>query len=206
MPGVAGVLLSLLAAAAAAVVERPTLHLALDVEPGVVIEQRSLRRVAAEVERLWADVVPVRVTLPGAPEPAVADRRVVVHVTRRLLWTHEQSGLGWIFFDAGVPRDELTVSVEAVTRLLEGGHWEGRPLSALPPAVSERFVERALARAIAHEVGHYLLASTDHDARGLMRATFSADEILDERPALVRLSPAAERRLRSRTGLVARRD
>jgi hypothetical protein len=34
-----------------------------------------------------------------------------------------------------------------------------------------------LGRAIAHELGHLLMATTDHDGRGLMRAAWSADEL-----------------------------
>jgi len=37
---------------------------------------------------------------------------------------------------------------------------------------------RAIGRSIAHEMGHYLLRSKTHTARGLMRSLLTADEIM----------------------------
>jgi hypothetical protein len=42
----------------------------------------------------------------------------------------------------------------------------------LPHILSDLFLSRALGRAFAHEIGHYLLGTTRHTARGLMRAHF----------------------------------
>jgi hypothetical protein len=39
-----------------------------------------------------------------------------------------------------------------------------------------------LGRAIAHEIGHQLLGSNDHTPRGLMRETWTADELTRNRP------------------------
>ena len=36
---------------------------------------------------------------------------------------------------------------------------------------------RALGRALAHEIGHYLLASSEHSARGLMKAQLVANDL-----------------------------
>jgi hypothetical protein len=48
-------------------------------------------------------------------------------------------------------------------------------------------VARALGRAAAHELGHYLLASREHARRGLMRARFNADELVSDYGAAFRL-------------------
>jgi hypothetical protein len=42
----------------------------------------------------------------------------------------------------------------------------------LPHILSDLFLARALGRALAHEIGHYLLGTSRHTARGLMRAHF----------------------------------
>jgi len=55
----------------------------------------------------------------------------------------------------------------------------GRRLESLPVAVQARFMAQALGRSLAHEVGHYMLGSTGHAERGLMRESFSPDELLD---------------------------
>jgi hypothetical protein len=48
---------------------------------------------------------------------------------------------------------------------------------SLPPRLSDVFLSRALGRALAHEIGHYLLGTSRHTARGLMRAQFVPREL-----------------------------
>jgi hypothetical protein len=50
------------------------------------------------------------------------------------------------------------------------------------PSLHERYellLSRALGRALAHEIGHYLLGTSRHTALGLMRAHFSPLELLE---------------------------
>jgi len=44
----------------------------------------------------------------------------------------------------------------------------------MPIAEREMLLARAMGRALAHEIGHYLFGSKTHSARGLMQATHSA--------------------------------
>ena len=48
---------------------------------------------------------------------------------------------------------------------------------SLPHMLSDLFLSRALGRALAHEIGHYLLGTSRHTARGLMRPHFSPLEL-----------------------------
>ncbi len=48
---------------------------------------------------------------------------------------------------------------------------------SLPHRLSDLFLTRALGRALAHEIGHYLLGTSRHTARGLMRARFLPREL-----------------------------
>jgi len=73
---------------------------------------------------------------------------------------------------------------------MDQGKWLGRPIDTLPPALRQRFVTRALSRSTAHEIGHYLLRSSAHAVRGLMRERMTIEEIMDDAPALNRLLPA----------------
>jgi hypothetical protein len=66
----------------------------------------------------------------------------------------------------------------------------------LPKTVQRMFLVRAMARAIAHELGHYLLASREHAARGLMRGQLTADDIMQPRRSSDRLDRAQVERLR----------
>ena len=49
-----------------------------------------------------------------------------------------------------------------------------------------------LGRAVAHEIGHYLLQTNTHAKRGLMRAKIDAREFADLRSGSFRLDAAAE--------------
>jgi hypothetical protein len=51
------------------------------------------------------------------------------------------------------------------------------PFTSLPIILHDLFLARALGRALAHEIGHYLLGTSRHTARGLMRAHFSPLEL-----------------------------
>lgn len=56
-----------------------------------------------------------------------------------------------------------------------------------------------LGRAVAHEIGHYLLDTPTHARRGLMRPRFDSREFSDLRPGAFRLDPDAARWLKHRS-------
>ena len=90
--------------------------------------------------------------------------------------------LGAILFDHdNLPATTLTIDVAAVEAIVARTRWGGQPFDLWPPAWRDTLVGRALGRVLAHEIGHYLLASRVHTAEGLMRASFDGDELL--RPA-----------------------
>ncbi len=82
--------------------------------------------------------------------------------------------LGWITFSpSGAPERVLHLSrrnaIELVDRI---DAYRNRPTS-----YKELLVARALGRALAHELGHYLMASRDHSPSGLMKGRRLADEL-----------------------------
>ncbi len=184
---------------------RPRLHLRLEVEPGVAVTADDCEVLAAGVRRIWAPVLDVLVTGPGGSRGPLAVDTVRVVLTNRTLDDVAHTGLAWIGFVNGEPQPHITVSVSAVRGLYEHGAWHGRPFSALPPRATVLFVQRALTRALAHEVGHYLLRSAEHTGRGLMRAVFTVDELMDTRPSLERIDRESAERLRQHE-VVARAD
>jgi hypothetical protein len=68
----------------------------------------------------------------------------------------------------------IRVSFDAVEKILSD-----RMLSRVSGGamVMEPELARALGRVLAHEIGHVLINTADHDQAGLMRASFSADEL-----------------------------
>lgn len=106
--------------------------------------------------------------------------------------------LGWVRFRDGVPDPVLHVSVDGVRRVAAGARFTGHALESLPPPISAMLIGRILARAAAHELGHYLLGSAAHSTRGLMRARYSAWEAGSLEPGLVELDAPQRRLLRQR--------
>jgi hypothetical protein len=87
--------------------------------------------------------------------------------------------LGAILFDhQNVPATTLAIEVAAVEATVARSRWGGRPFEQWPSAWRDALVGRALGRVLAHEIGHYLLASRLHARDGLMRASFDGDELL----------------------------
>lgn len=88
--------------------------------------------------------------------------------------------LGWIEFVDGVPVPAVTLSRGRAMGVVAGAQWMGRSLRFQLPALQNQMVERALGRALAHEIGHYVLRSRAHTPDGLMRAHFRAADLLDD--------------------------
>jgi hypothetical protein len=82
--------------------------------------------------------------------------------------------LGWIIFTApGVPMPRIIVSQAAVAQLMNGqDQYRDEPITLRDIRLS-----RAIGRALAHEIGHYLLRSSVHPPAGLMRATHSSNDL-----------------------------
>ena len=71
-----------------------------------------------------------------------------------------------------------------------------RPLLLVdPPQTHERRIGVVLGRAVAHEIGHFLLQTNTHASDGLMRARIRASEFADLRRESFRLDKAAEAHL-----------
>lgn len=175
---------------------RPRLQVQIEIEPGTGLTAADLRAIAHEVEQIWSPAVDLVLTPDGVGRTLAVDA-IRLTITTRTLPAHDATGLGWIDFVDGEPQPAITVSVAVARQLVAAGAWRGRPLASLPKQASRIFVQRTLARAVAHEIGHYLLRSKAHDRQGLMRPAFTVDEIMDRRGALVRLSEQAISRLRT---------
>jgi hypothetical protein len=62
-------------------------------------------------------------------------------------------------------------------------------LDRAPAPIQGRWAAQFLGKAIAHELGHYLLRSRQHVKEGLMRASFESADLLSQDPARFRLMP-----------------
>jgi hypothetical protein len=82
--------------------------------------------------------------------------------------------LGWISFSSsGVPDGTVHLSYHNVLQLIEAT----AAYRHQPTGYQELLAARALGRALAHELGHYLTASKSHSPSGLMKARRLVDEL-----------------------------
>jgi len=108
--------------------------------------------------------------------------------------------LGSIRFRAGVPEPTILMYAKAINTLVAQAPLLRLERESLP-SVRDLMVGRAFGRALAHEIGHYLLRSRQHAAGGLMRATHrSPDLIAPERDGFD-LSPAEAAMITGATAL-----
>jgi hypothetical protein len=83
--------------------------------------------------------------------------------------------LGWIrFHGPSDPEPIVHLSRASAMRLLDATSR----LREEPNRFRELLLARIMGRALAHELGHYLLASTEHSAHGLMRAALPLDALI----------------------------
>jgi hypothetical protein len=85
--------------------------------------------------------------------------------------------LGWIRFEAESPLQEIYLSYANATSLFESSQGVVGTISTKTVAEREVLLSRAMGRALAHEIGHYLLASKVHTPKGLMQAKRNAAEL-----------------------------
>jgi hypothetical protein len=109
-------------------------------------------------------------------QPSMAGKSSVVDVVfddARGRVSGQDLPLGWITFDAsGVPERSVHLSRRNAMQLVDATD----AFRSRPTTYKELLAERALGRALAHELGHYLTGSKVHSPSGLMKGRRSADE------------------------------
>ena len=99
--------------------------------------------------------------------------------------------LGWIVFDdVTTPQQEIYVSYANAQAVMAESRGVVGLIAEMPIVQRETLLARAMGRALAHELGHYLLASKVHTKRGLMKAILSATELFMSDARNLRLEPA----------------
>lgn len=77
--------------------------------------------------------------------------------------------LAWLVFADGRPLPYARVSLPAaMRRVATASLFEGKSLADAPREVQRQALGRVIGRALAHEIGHFLLGSTEHASVGLM--------------------------------------
>jgi hypothetical protein len=130
--------------------------------------------------------------------------------TLRVVLGHEQGvrretgmALGWIVFEDDRPEQEIYVSFANAVRLLNESAGVVGHVDAMPLLMRETLLARALGRALAHEIGHYLLGSKSHSAHGLMMAVHTAAELFGSARQRFAIPPAEQQRMVARLASIS---
>lgn len=170
--------------ARAAVVPAHVCQTAIDVSSTVDLKWSpdDLRRFREEAERAWT-AVGVDICWRDAQTPCDhANLTLFVRVAEDVPTAEPSTrrALGWIGFSEQTgPGPFIVLSLRRAIDLLGRAERAARRLAELPGIV-ERLLPRALGRALAHELGHYLLARRQHSSTGLMREGFRPEDLADQ--------------------------
>lgn len=127
------------------------------------------------------------------------------------LWVHFVEGtspsarregliaIAWLTFHNGAPTQRIRVSRMAAAAILRTTSWDGgrQVLIDGPNRLRNDALARIVGRALAHEVGHYLLASSKHADRGLMRAVIYPKDLVSAGTSFLTLRDADVQALRA---------
>ena len=95
-----------------------------------------------------------------------------------------------LVFDASnVPIPEIHLLYANAYEIMRSAYTDGG-LSQMTIAQRRTFLARALGRALAHEIGHYLLRSKEHTRGGLMKARHAAGDLFGPERRGFTVSPA----------------
>jgi hypothetical protein len=156
----------------------PTARLRIDLAfEGPAMPPRAEASAMHEVTSIWSAYgVDVRAIGGHATARDGAIRLTVALAADRergLIYT-----LGSIQFAHGLPEPAITMYPDAIAQLVSSDILLGRDAAERSPLYREIVLGRVFGRALAHEIGHYLLRTRGHSATGLMRARLSASVLI----------------------------
>lgn len=159
---------------------RPPVRLHLVDRAGVSADARAVLMAeslrpwrAAGVAVEWGDALPA-----VAPRPGHEDDVYVILLPDDGAPATRKQPLAAIRFVAGRPTTHVAVHAGYVQRRLAEMRIDDRRLADLPRRQRDYAFGRVLGRAVAHEVGHFLLGSPVHTRTGLMRASHRIEHLV----------------------------
>jgi hypothetical protein len=152
--------------------------------PPLIVDGLSLppRLVAAALEELNCIWSPYRVEVQAGddrrPSGGPAVRIQVALIDSPPAPGEMSETLGAIVFHDNVPEQRIAIYPAALERLVARASLADRNYREWPKAMRDTILGRMLGRALAHELGHYLLRSCRHSAKGLMRSNIPLPELI----------------------------
>jgi hypothetical protein len=167
---------------------------------GAVLDEAAAIWRSGGVSFVWRHVPRVGpVVPPNAPAASLPNTLRLTIGDNTGVSTDGHLPLGWIVFDdVAVPEQEIYLSFANARVMVDVARGVVGVVDQMPLAQRETLLARAMGRALAHELGHYLLASKIHTPRGLMKATLTAVELFAPDASAFRIEPAQRRLVAAR--------
>jgi hypothetical protein len=175
---------------------------AADISPSLVAA------VLAEADAIWRPSgvsfiwrrAPKSAASPaGEPGPSLSSTLHLTIGDNRGTGRDGRLPLGWIVFDdVAVPAQEIYLSHGNAQTMMKSARGVVGLVDQMPIIQRDTLLARAMGRALAHELGHYLLASKAHTERGLMKAVLTAVELFSPDSSAFRLEPLQRRTVAAR--------
>jgi hypothetical protein len=139
-----------------------------NVSPGVV------RLAEREVEAIFRPIGVTFIWRNGGDAPV----SLVVEIANEAGPNHDSqyTPLGWLNFANGTPIPKIHISYTNAERFMEGSREVVGIINLKTRAEREMLLGRLVGRALAHELGHYLLGTPEHTAKGLLKRSPTATE------------------------------
>jgi len=173
-------------------------QLRLTVDAAHVLSTATRTRVIAEASRIWNRYdVSLIADDDGRCAPESRGAITVTIDASRESSSSGDAGLGAIGFAAdGMPDASIVLRLDAVARIATSAPVMGVHPALWPAGLRDEIIARALGRALAHEIGHYLLRSPHHASAGLMRARQKGSALGSPSGRPFELTPPDRARLR----------
>jgi hypothetical protein len=142
---------------------------------------RELKAAAmAEATAIWATYnIQIREVSDEDASRGDGAVKLAVAVAERPARNVSPDALGSIYFVDGVPTAAIILYPNTIASLVPPSMMLGPGVHERSPFDYNRMVGRVAGRALAHEIGHYLLRMRGHSAEGLMRANPMMNEMIE---------------------------
>ena len=155
----------------------PGIYLSIDQRGS--LSDRQLDVAIDQVRQIWG-AAGVVVSSGPFNRPSLLHARVSL----RVLTTPPPRGpsgrivMGWVMRGGdGMLTPIMFISLPGISELLREYRFSGAGHHDLPVSLRDRITAQTVGRVAAHELGHYLLQTAAHGAKGLMRREFVAREL-----------------------------
>jgi hypothetical protein len=153
-------------------------HVALRWE-AETLRARGRQQVQTEASAIWKQLgVDLRWSLEAIDRVRVSVSIVVTDQVEQTGAEEPIARLGFVEFTGSDPSNVLFVSAAAAMAAVSDSRGQLSILAEKPPEFLTTIALRLLGRAVAHELGHYLLGARGHAPYGLMRPRFRVFEAM----------------------------